>query len=244
MTRGIRCPLRKVGSRFKSSTGDWVTIVKDVDYKLVEVVFDSGTCGNLAYHHLKTGAFRDWMKPTLHGVGYLGCQRIVGEGDSRVYSRWNALITRCYSGEFVNYIDVKVDEEWHCYNNFRNWLASQPMGREAKWQVDKDLLGGRVYSSSNCVLLPQELNIIISTPPERYLPTGVIKTSSGEYLAQISYGGKLNRFIGKYPDIETASIKYKEVKEMRVKELADKWKTQLEDRAYFALINWKCGGVL
>lgn len=248
MTRGIRCPLRAPGTRFCNDDGDWVTIVKDIDYKRVEVIFDSGTVLVTGYHHLKAGEFKDYMKKTVYGVGCVGKPRISGGQDRLTYLRWHSILQRCYvpADNFRGYEDVNVSEEWLNYSNFNNWICSQPKGNSKGWHIDKDLLGGKEYSRENCVILPRDLNVLISEYPQRDngLPRGIIFIKDGTYEARISYNGKLNILVGKYDSVDKASKAYKECKEMRVKEITQIYKSELDTRAYEALMNWKCGGVL
>lgn len=243
MTRGVRCPLRKAGSRFQNTLGEWATIVADIDYKYVSVVFDSGTKGELQYQHLKSGDFKDWMTPTVFGVGYLGRPRTRGLKDSAIYSRWHAMLQRCYTDDFPAYANVVVSEDWWNYSNFLDWMSCQRQARNHGWEIDKDLLGGMMYSKETCVLVPKEINLLLAKPAARDLPTGVKKLGTNKFEARISYGGKLNRLIGVYMNEHDAGNAYKEMKEMQVKELAEKWKDCLDTRAYEAIKNWKCGGV-
>lgn len=60
---------------------------------------------------------------------------------------------------------------------------------------------------------------------------------SGKYIAQISRQGK--RYgLGYYSTEIEAFYAYKEAKENYIKELANKWKDQIDIRVYEALMAW------
>jgi hypothetical protein len=170
MTRGVRCPMRKVGSRFTNRYGETVTVLEDVDYKYVKFRFDSGTEGIVEYQHLKNLEFYDWMAPRLFGVGFHGAQlnRKGINNDKRIYSRWAAMLSRCYSDSEYNptYEGAEVCKEWHNFQNFFKWVKSQKHGETKGWHLDKDLLcngRGKLYSPDCCVMLPAEINTSLHT---------------------------------------------------------------------------------
>jgi hypothetical protein len=250
MIRGIRCPLRKPGSRFKSASGDWVTVGKDFDIKRVHVVFDSGTVGVLQYQHIKHGDFKDWMQPSLCGVGYAGSYMVRGSAVSkRIYRRWAALIQRCYdpvtTKAFATYEGVSVCEDWHNYTKFKEWLMSKKNFDSAGWHIDKDLLcggKGKLYSPDACILLPAEVNTSLQTVSHKDATCrslGVFfEQKSQRYVAVVRADSKCN-VLGKFrTEIEAARV-YKAEKEKAIRDLAEKWKDKIEVKTYEALLKWE-----
>ena len=53
--------------------------------------------------------------------------------------------------------------------------------------------------------------------------------------------GEKDRYLGYYNTPEEAFLVYKEAKEKRIKEVANKWKGKISDNVYEALINWHVG---
>ena len=81
------------------------------------------------------------------------------------YSRWQAMLTRCYSKPYIEkhptYKDCTVCEEWLLFSNFRRWMEEQ------EWegmQLDKDILleGNKRYSPEVCIFLDQVVNKFIT----------------------------------------------------------------------------------
>ena len=50
--------------------------------------------------------------------------------------------------------------------------------------------------------------------------------------------GASKTFIGRYTTPEEAFQAYKQAKEAYIKEVANKWKDQIDNRVYEALMNW------
>lgn len=61
---------------------------------------------------------------------------------------------------------------------------------------------------------------------------------SGNYGAVVSKFGKTER-IGTFCTIEEAFLAYKREKEKYLKQQAEKWKSQIDPRAYEALMNYQ-----
>ena len=68
-------------------------------------------------------------------------------------------------------------------------------------------------------------------------PIGVHKVNN-RYSASISKKGK-GVHLGYFATVEEAFNAYKYAKESYIKEVADKWKDQIEPRVYEAMYNWK-----
>lgn len=68
-------------------------------------------------------------------------------------------------------------------------------------------------------------------------PIGVSKDGKN-YRAQCSYNG-IRKNIGTFTTPELAFNAYKTFKEAHIKELAEKYKTTIDQRAYLALMNYE-----
>lgn len=162
------------------------------------------------------------------------------------YMKWNSMLTRCYNKRYQSdkpsYEESKVAPEWHYFMAFRSWMEKQ------NWQgkhLDKDLLvyGNKVYTPDTCCFIPNEINVALSTNKKRgydkELPTGIFfEKESGKYLVQMSKFGK-NKKIGRFKTLEEATLVYKNERESYVKQLADKYKLEIDEKAYLALVSYK-----
>ena len=190
------------------------------------------------------------MKPSVYGVGYLGANTDVptkvNGRNCALYIKWTSMLKRCYSEKQQikqpTYIGCTVSDEFKDYSKWREWYDNYQYKQEG-WQLDKDLLvkGNKVYSRETCVLLPKEINLALTTS----------RKSRGEHLIGVSFHKQSNKFLagmfrsGKYlylglynTEID-AHLSYKEAKEAYIKEVANKWKDQIDPRAYEALINYQ-----
>lgn len=110
-----------------------------------------------------------------------------------VYRDWKAMVERCNSSQYLikypTYRDVTVCEEWKYFSNFRKWVLEEQPNKD--WQncvLDKDILGGSVYSATSCVYVTKTLNGFI-TDRKRFRGTryiGVMQERYGKYLAYIN----------------------------------------------------------
>ena len=109
------------------------------------------------------------------------------------------------------------------------------------WELDKDILfkGNKIYSPETCCFIPREINQIF---PKRDLkrgeyPIGVTR-KRGKFSAQLSTKD-FNKNLGVFNTPEEAFQAYKSAKESYIKEVADKWKDQIEPRVYQAMYNYQ-----
>ncbi len=102
----------------------------------------------------------------VYGQGIFDGDFKVGSGknmDAR-YVKWMAMLGRCYcpvqQKRDPSYEGVTVCEEWKTFSNFYTWL--QTWDNWENLELDKDIIGGRVYSPDTCLLITQELNKFLS----------------------------------------------------------------------------------
>lgn len=76
------------------------------------------------------------------------------------YLKWMAMLGRCYSpcqqSRDIAYHGVIVCEDWKLFSNFCYWLKTWK-----DWEgleLDKDIIGGRVYSPDSCLMISGNLN--------------------------------------------------------------------------------------
>lgn len=189
------------------------------------------------------------MAKLTYGVGYnsRGTHKTrVNDKITTAYYSWSNMMQRCYSVKFQKkkptYIGCAVTEEWHDFQNFADWFYSQEDG-DKSYALDKDLLfpGNKVYSPDACVLIPQELNKLLSDrkASRGNLPQGVTFHIAGnKYMATISINAR-KEYLGSYHTPDEAHQVYKKAKEAYVKEKALEWQGRIADNVFQALMNWQ-----
>ena len=190
---------------------------------------------------------KDVMKPSMYGVGVLGGVVSNEERSSKVYTSWSNMLKRCYSikesAQRSSYEGCCVSNNFSNYQYFKNWYNNQIGHDQDGWNLDKDLLvkGNKVYSEDFCVLLPKEINNAL-TQRKAYRgehPVGVgYKPLRKQYRARCNKFGK-NVHLGWFSTAEDAFYAYKKAKELYLKELANKWRDQIDSRVYEALMNYQ-----
>lgn len=244
---------------FKDRTGEEIHSHSLGDVKIVAyrgtydcdiLVIDTGhILKNVSYGNIKLGAIKNSFLPSLFGKGFMGQglykSRNLDGSRTKEYKAWRAILDRCYrenSGTKNNsYQDVTVCEEWYNFQNFAKWHRENYI---EGFQLDKDILstGVKVYSPETCCFVPQEINMFFikeSVSVGNY-PVGVhLNKRSGSFISRITKFGK--RFsLGSYKTVLDAKEAYDRAKEQYAKELAEKWKDNLNEDIYNILINFKC----
>ncbi len=193
------------------------------------------------------------MKRTLIGIGFVGDgpykTRIDGSM-TNAYIAWRDMIHRCYNPKlrekYNTYNDCMVDDRWHNFQNFAKWFSSSKFS-ERGYHLDKDLLvrGNKTYGPDNCCLLPPALNYLIRINRPNKQPLGknpligaTIHQSSGRWRSTISKNGE-KVYLGLFDKEIDAHLRYVEEKEQFVREQAEFWRDNIENRAYEALMRWR-----
>jgi hypothetical protein len=235
------------GDKISNFEGYEFTLLK-VDGRVATLEDDLGRVFEVGYGFLKRGNFRYPYHRTVAGVGYYGVGPYVaksgGDRHTEEYENWNSMMKRCYSSSkhMVSYHDKSVCEEWHNFQNFAEWATKQ-IGFNKGFQLDKDLIvkGNLVYGPDACSYLPREINSFIKRKRLNNLPLGVDIAYNYDgtpyFRSQAREDGK-NICLGRFYNVEDAFMAYKAHKESQAKKLAEKWKDQIDKRAYAALMNY------
>lgn len=239
-----------VGKVFKSLNSGDFKIIKYNNSKNVEIQFlktgfeTSATLGNI-----RNGEVKDPYLPSVHGVGVLGTKYPISEygRDTKEYVLWNNMLMRCYSDTYQKkqptYKDCEVSENFKFYEYFYEWCNKQIGFGNEGWQLDKDLLvkGNKVYNEYSCVFIPKEINSLLtkreSMRGEHLIGVYYHKRDKA-FVAQVSKNKGKREYLGCFKTEIEAFNAYKQAKEAFVKEQANVWKSQIDDRAYEALMKY------
>lgn len=240
------------GSKFKNKRGTWITLVQKTEGCFWLAKVDNTEYSFMVNNtHLKRGEFKTPVCKTVYGTGYMGVgEHFCRDSDgvvSRAYSVWANMIKRCYmqyEGKSKGlYDDVNVIEEWHNFQNFAGWYTDKIKAFDEYNilpKLDKDLLRGREYSPSSCIMLPNIINCSLGeVRSSSKFKHGVYKDRDGvSYRALIMFKNKSIN-LGKFKTKESALNAYLHRKKENLKELAEEYRHVLEYRAYKVLINWE-----
>ena len=142
------------------------------------------------------------------------------------------------------YEGCKVSDNFRSYEYFYEWCNNQIGFGSEGWHLDKDLLikGNKVYSENTCIFIPSEINslLIKSTASRGKHLIGVCWSNTNKaFVAKVSRNEGQQEHLGFFNTELEAFDAYKTAKETFIKEQAEKWKSQIDPRAYNALMNYQ-----
>ena len=243
-----------VGKVCKSLNSGDFKIVKYHDNRNVEIQFlKTGYETVVHLGSIKSGKVKDTCVPSVYGIGVVGNKypsRVNGVL-TKEYVLWNNMLSRCYSDTSKKrnptYIGCEVSDNFKSYEYFYEWCNKQVgfgvEGNGNPFQLDKDLLikGNKVYNEFTCVFLPKEINLVLTkctASRGEYLIGVYWHNASRAFKAQVSKSAGKQECLGSFNTELEAFKAYKQTKENYIKEQANKWKSQIDDRAYNALMNY------
>jgi len=135
--------------------------------------------------------------------------------DKYIYFVWKNMERRCYDPKFDAYLyygkkGVTVSEEFKTYSYFKNWYLSH--NYSVKYDLDKDCLSyildmPKIYSEKTCILVPSEINTLLST-----IGKGIYLTPYNTYCVRIRRNYcKINKNFKTLAE----AIKYKKKEDMK-----------------------------
>lgn len=188
-------------------------------------------------------------KDLVCGIGIYEPRVLCQTGAShvpRLYKMWNSMLQRAsekYIEQRPSYAGTTVDQGFIRFADFATWATKQVGWDAEDAQLDKDLLckGNRVYGPGTCVFLPHRVNSLILTNASRrgVLPVGVrAGRDQGTYEARLSDSGA-RISLGTHMSVEAAFGAYKAGKEALIRRIAEQYKSQIDPRAYAALLSYQ-----
>ena len=242
-----------VGKVCKSLNSGDFKVLKYNDSRNVEIQFLKTSYETVArLDNIKSGSIKDPYSPSVYGVGIIGAKYPVSEGSvkTKEYDLWCSMLRRCYSEKYQKkqptYEGCEVSDNFKSYEYFYEWCQNQIGFSNQGWQLDKDLLikGNKVYSENTCIFIPTEINsVLIKCTASRgeYLIGVCWHNTNKAFMAQVGKNKGKQEHLGYYSTEIEAFNAYKQAKESFVKEQANKWKDQIDPRAYKALMSYEVG---
>lgn len=240
-----------VGKVCKSLNSGDFKVSKYNDSRNVVIQFlKTGFGTTVELGNIKNGNIKDRYLPSVYSVGIIGAKypsRVNGVL-TREYRLWMDMLRRCYSDGFrkknPTYKDCEVSDNFKSYEYFYEWCQNQIGFNVEGWHLDKDLLvkGNKVYSENTCVFIPQEINSMLIKSDKRrgeYLIGACWHKKGKAFVATVNKNKGKSEHLGLFNTELEAFNAYKTAKESFIKEQANKWKSQVDIRAYNALMNYE-----
>lgn len=194
------------------------------------------------------------MTDLVYGIGFKGSQypSRINTKSVKEYQQWVNMLVRCTKKLWIKrptYSGTTCSENFKSYSYFYEWCNKQK-GFDIKdengksWQIGKDLLikNNQFYSEDTCVFIPHRINCLLTKRQNERgeHPIGVVlNKTTNKFVARCSGGTGKMLSLGCFHKVEDAFCCYKTFKEAYIKEVANKYKDQLDPRAYQALINYQ-----
>lgn len=165
------------------------------------------------------------------------------------YTLWVNMLYRCTEKLWIKhptYTGTTCSENFKSYSFFYEWCNQQLNANEKdengkSWHLDKDLLSSKMYSEDTCVFIPQRINKLLtkSDSARGKSPIGVCWHKPTEKYQANCQEDSEKRYLGLFNTAQEAFIAYRDCKESFIKKLANEYKSQLDPRAYQALMNYQ-----
>ena len=244
--------INREGEKYVTNEGYPIEIVEYISSKDCSIKFENNyRINNIYFCQAKRGNIKNPYHLSIHGVGFIGVGRhIVSKNKvhSKSYRTWRRIYDKCYSEKYhkdhPTYKNCTIGTEWHNFQVFGDWFEENwKPWMDSSWHLDKDLLvkGNKMYSSETCCIVPQEINNIFVKHTVNCEGTPVnirISKSRKKYEARIRKEG-IATHLKTCETLEEAFKVHKVAKEIRIKEIADKWKGLIAEKAYNAMYNWE-----
>ena len=163
------------------------------------------------------------------------------------YDLWHGVLQRCFDDKlkqkYPTYKDVTCSKEWLSMTLFIEDVSQMKGYGFDGWDLDKDILqkGSKLYSKETCCFVPSEINLLLtkSDKARGEYPVGVyFGKHAGKFRAKLNINGK-QKSLGYFTTPEEAFQAYKLAKEDQIKVVAEKWKHQLDERVFQALMDYE-----
>lgn len=239
-----------IGTKYTNKLGETATIIGYTNAFNITLKLDNGYIFTTYKTQLDKHNWQTPYSKVVCGIGYHGVGKYDIKKDKAVYTHWLNLFKRCYAndidyllnGRLRTYKDCYVCEEWHNFQNFAKWYYDNIWECDQILSIDKDILvkGNKIYSPTTCVFVTTQINnLFIKNKNARgKYPIGINKEDDRKsYRVRIK-----SKAVGSFPTIEEAFLKYKELKEKDIKNVADLYKSkypQFPQKLYNAMYNYQ-----
>lgn len=199
------------------------------------------------YDNFKIGNLTNLYDKNIFGLGFIGYGQRVSD-NMQQFKTWYSMMLRCYDEKnrhkHITYKNCSVYESWYNFQNFIPWYNQNYYQiSTCRMCLDKDILykGNKIYSSENCVFVPNEINALFckANKIRGNLPIGVsFHKASNKYRASCFTEDK-SVHLGLFDNPLDAFNTYKKYKENRIKSIALEYKDKIPVKLYNAMMNYE-----
>ena len=190
------------------------------------------------------------MSKLVFGVGVNDGSRPTRIDGNKVkeYLLWFGILTRGYNEDYKQkyptYKDVTISDDFLNYAYFYDWCNNQIGFNKNGWELDKDILSSncKVYDKDTACFVPKEINYFFTNRgnDRGEYPVGVnFHKATSKYASACAIGNGKRKHLGIYNTPQEAFFVYKAFKEALCKQLALKWKDEIDPRVYESMIKWE-----
>ena len=155
------------------------------------------------------------------------------------FNRWSDMWGRCTNESNHNYKSyggkgVMVCDEWKQFINYYNWFLDNYYEVEGGVEIDKDLLGGMLYSPETCAVIPSKLNRAFPKKKREEAHTSGVVKRFGKYEVKIRITGEAskNHYVGRYDTVEEALSIYTDFKNRVIQSNVNKYEGLIPNKVF------------
>lgn len=236
--------INRVGEKHITNEGYELEIIEYFNKRNCSVLLieDNIVLKEREYRDIVKGRVKNPFKRNIYGIGFYGVGQYISKVNSvkqKNYQTWVGMLQRAYSEDYKNkyptYKGCSVAEEWNNFQNFAEWFEENYI---EGFVLDKDILvrGNKTYSPETCCFVPQEINALFLKNVDGALAKGINKRGN-KFIVRVGNFGKLLN-LGIYDTYEESLEVCEKYKSQYSKQIADKWKGQIDLKVYKAIYNY------
>ena len=164
----------------------------------------------------------------------------------KAYRVWENIKKRCYNPKdrsYPSYGGAGVVMSDDCRDNsasFVKWYVEHYYECEGGVNIDKDVLGGGIYSAETCIMIPAKINMSLPKKPRVGDTHTGVQMSGKKYEVKVRnvLNGSKNEYVGTFKTMDDALEAYVECKKSIFKLLVESYKDEMPSEVYTILIKY------
>lgn len=178
------------GEKLVNTKGLKFKIIEHLNKDLCKIKFDITGFENIVHisnTKKKPAEVKDLWHKDVVGIGYVDIKPTkTNQYYSYYYSVWRNILNRCYGLNKKYYDGIKVCDQWHSFLSFHNWCLAKNLTPE--YNIDKDIVGLKMYSPDSCIVLYRILNIGLSYNNKKVNPPSLVtKINNNLFRVRVVY---------------------------------------------------------
>lgn len=205
-------------------------LITSIDGSRAAVEFDNGYKTVCSVNNAIQGQVKNFLWPTVHGLGYPGVGLYNSIDHKDIQSCWASMLYR------VKHSNIKVCKDWLNFQEFAAWYEAERQKRDdlsVKLVLDKDIYQMKLYSPETALLVPVIVNNAFTEQKMtkiKPLPVGVTSHKGGKFKSTIIFNGTKKTY-GPFTNPIEAHLVYRREKALIWMSLIESHKSYLCHRA-------------